>query len=73
MVFNDQIMCQNLLIIYLYMKEGSFVLFCSYEIHRTRMLQIMFLVFFESSRQVGMRGLGSMVFGLVVQKFLNIE
>jgi hypothetical protein len=38
------------------------------------MLQMMFLVFFESSRQGGMHGLGSMVvFGLAVQKFLNIE
>jgi hypothetical protein len=37
------------------------------------MLQIMFLVSFESSLQGGMRGLGSMMFGLAVQKFLNIE
>jgi hypothetical protein len=35
------------------MKEGSlicFVLFCSYEIHRTRMLQIVFLVGFSTRR-----------------------
>jgi hypothetical protein len=31
------------------MKEGSFVLFCSYEIHRSGMLQIVFLVSWESS------------------------
>jgi len=53
------------------MKEGS--LFCSYEIHQTRMLQIMFLVSLESCQQGGVHGLGSMTFGLVVQKFLNIE
>jgi hypothetical protein len=33
-----------------YMKEGSLFCFvCTYEIHRTRMLQIMFLVYSESS------------------------
>jgi hypothetical protein len=37
------------------------------------MLQIMFLVSLESSSQEGVHGLGSMTFGLVVQKFLNIE
>jgi hypothetical protein len=49
------------------------VLFCSYEIHRTGMLRIMFLVSLESSQQGGVHGLGSMTLGLVVQKFLNIE
>jgi hypothetical protein len=56
------------------MKEGS--LFCSYEIHRTGMLQIMFLMSLERSQQGGVHGLGSMAFGLAVQKvqkFLNIE
>jgi hypothetical protein len=53
------------------MKEGS--LFCGYEIHQIGMLQIVFLVSLESSRQGGVHGLGSMVFGLVVQKFLNIQ
>jgi hypothetical protein len=53
------------------MKEGS--LFCSYEIHETRMLQIVFLVSLESSQQGGVHGLGSMTFGLAAQKFLNIE
>jgi hypothetical protein len=54
--------------------EGScFVLFCSYEIHQTGMFQIMFLVSLESSQQGWVHGLGSMMFGLVVQKFLNIE
>jgi hypothetical protein len=53
------------------MKEGS--LFCNYEIHQTRMLQIVFLVSLESSWQGGVHGLGSMTFGLVAQKFLNIE
>jgi hypothetical protein len=37
------------------------------------MLQIMFLVSLESSQQGGMHGLGSMAFGLAVQKFFNIE
>jgi hypothetical protein len=50
------------------MKEGS--LFCNYEIHRTGMLQIVFLVSLESSQQEEVHGLGSMTFGLVVQKFL---
>jgi hypothetical protein len=36
-----------------------------------RMLQIPFLVSLESSRGGGVHGLGSMTFGLVVQKFLN--
>jgi hypothetical protein len=48
--------------------------FCSFEIHRTGMLQIMFFVSFESSRRGGgAHGLGSTMFGLAVQKFLNIE
>jgi hypothetical protein len=56
------------------MKEGSLiVLFCAYEIHRTGMLQIAFLLSLESSRRGGVHGLGSMRFGLAVQKFLNIE
>ncbi len=58
------------------MKEGSLfslVLFCSYEIHQTKTLQIMFLMSLESPRQGGVRGLGSTLFGLAVQKFLNIE
>jgi hypothetical protein len=59
---------------HLSMKEGSlfyFVLFCSYEIHRTRMV---LLVSLESSlRRVGVHELGSVVFGLGVQKFLNIK
>jgi len=50
-----------------------FVSFCNYEIHRTKMLQIVFLVSLESSRRGGVHGLGSMTFGLAVQKFLNIE
>jgi hypothetical protein len=37
------------------------------------MLQMAFLVSLESSRGGGMHQLGSMAFGLVVQKFLNIE
>jgi hypothetical protein len=56
------------------MKEGSlfcFVLFCSYEVHWIGMLQIVFLVSLESSGQGWMHGLGSMTFGLEVQKFLN--
>jgi hypothetical protein len=37
------------------------------------MLEIMFLVSLETSQQAGVHGLGSMTFGLVVQKFLNTE
>jgi hypothetical protein len=37
------------------------------------MLQIVFLVSLESFPQQGVHGLGSMTFGLAVQKFLNIE
>jgi hypothetical protein len=59
------------------MKQGSlFVLFCfvyNYEIYQTLMLQVMFLVSLESSGRRGVHGLGSMTFGLVVQKFLNAE
>jgi hypothetical protein len=60
-------------IIYLWRKVVCFVLFCSYGIHQTKMLQIMFLVSLESSWRGGAHGLGSMTFGLVMQKFLNIE
>jgi hypothetical protein len=35
------------------------------------MLQIMFLVSLKSSQRGGVHGLGSMTFGLVMQKFLN--
>ncbi len=39
-----------LIVAHVYMKEGIlFVLFCSYEIHQTGMLQIAFLVSLESS------------------------
>jgi len=37
------------------------------------MLQIACLVSLESSQGGGVDGLGSMTFGLVVQKFFNIE
>jgi hypothetical protein len=37
------------------------------------MLQIVSLVSLESSHLGGVQGLGSMMFGLVVQKFLIIE
>jgi hypothetical protein len=61
---------------HLSMKEGClFVLFCfvcTDEIHRIGMLQIAFLVSLESSWG-GVHRLGFIVFGLVVQKFLNIE
>ncbi len=61
------------LLLDLSMKEGSLFLFCSYEIHRTGILQIVFFVSLESSRQGWAYGLGSMMFWLAVQKFLNIE
>jgi hypothetical protein len=54
--------------------EGRyFVLCCRYEIHQTRMVEIVSLVSLESFRRGGVHGLGSMVFGLAMQKFLNIE
>jgi hypothetical protein len=37
------------------------------------MLQIVFLVYLESSQSGEVGGLGSMTLGLEVQKFLNIE
>jgi hypothetical protein len=56
------------------MKEGSLFCFVSPdEIHRTGMLQIVFLVSLESSQGGRVHQLGFMAFGLVVQKFLNIE
>jgi hypothetical protein len=56
------------------MKQGAlFVLYCTYEIHRTGMLQIMFLVSLESSGGGRVHQLGFMAFGLAMQKFLNIE
>jgi hypothetical protein len=61
---------------YLSMKEDSlccFVLFRTYEINRIRILHIVFLVSLESSQRIGLHGLGSMMFGLAMQKFLNIE
>jgi hypothetical protein len=62
------------LVTHLSMKEGSLFCFvCSYEIHQTRTLEIVFLVSLESSPQGGVHGLGSMTFGLVLQKLLNIE
>jgi hypothetical protein len=50
-----------------------FCFVCTYEIHRSGMLQIEFLVSSESSRGGGVHQLGFMSFGLAVQKFLNIE
>jgi hypothetical protein len=52
-------------------KVVCFVLFCSYEIHWTGMLQIVFLVSLESSWRGGVHGLSSITFGLVVQKVLE--
>ncbi len=57
--------------IYLWRKVVCFVLFCSYEIHWTRMLQIMFLVSLESSWWGGLHGLHSIMFGLAVQNVLE--
>jgi hypothetical protein len=52
--------------------EGRlFVLFCSYEIHRTGMFQMVFLVSLESSRRGAVHGLGSTTFGLAGQKFFE--
>jgi hypothetical protein len=56
------------------MKQGSFVCFvCTDEIHQAGMLQIVFLVSLESSQGGGVHQLGFMLFGLAMQKFLNIE
>jgi hypothetical protein len=44
------------LYIYLWRKVVCFVLFCSYEIHQTRMIQIMFFVSLESPRGGGCIG-----------------
>jgi len=49
---------------HLSVKEGS--LFCSHEIHQIGMLQIVFLISSESSRQGGVHGVGSMAFGLAM-------
>jgi hypothetical protein len=69
--YNNEFFLTN--IIYVWRKVVCFVLFCNYEIHWTGMLLIMFLVSLESSRWGGVHGFGSMMFGLAVQKFLNIE
>jgi hypothetical protein len=59
------------------MKEGSllvlFCFVCTYEIHQTGMLQIMFLVSLESLRGGRVHRLGFMAFELVMQKFLINE
>jgi hypothetical protein len=61
--------------IYLWRKGVCFVLFCfcSYEIHQTRMLQIVFLVSLESSQQGEVHGLGSMTFGAKVLEYWLIS
>jgi hypothetical protein len=46
---------------------------CIDEIQQTEMLEITILVSLESSRGRGVHQLGFMAFGLVVQKFSNIE
>jgi hypothetical protein len=53
------------------MKEGS--LFCFVVVRSTDASDLVFLVSLESSQQGGVHGLGSMTFGLALQKFLNIE
>jgi len=58
-------------VVNLSMKEGSF--FCFLIMRSTEpVFQITFLVSLENSRWGRVHGLGSMVFGLVVQIFLNI-
>jgi hypothetical protein len=56
---------------YLSMKEGClFVLFCTYRIHRTGMLQIMFLVSLESSlEEKGCIGLVSWCLDMLCKSF----
>ncbi len=53
----------------IYLQSKIVCLFCFYEIHQTEMLQIVFLVFLMKR----VHGVCFMMFGLVVQKFLNIE
>jgi hypothetical protein len=53
----------------IYLRSKVVCLFCFDEIHQIEMLQIMFLV----SLMKRVHGLCFMMFGLVVQKFLNIE
>ncbi len=55
--------------------EGStlFVLFCTYEIYRTRMLQIVFLVSLESSQGGGVHRLGSMMFAKVLKYWMTFS
>ncbi len=43
--------------VYLWRKVVGFVLFCGYAIHLTKMLQIMFLVYSQSSNEEGCMGL----------------
>jgi hypothetical protein len=60
----------------LFMKEGSLFCFVGMRsIEQGWMLEIVFFISLESSRRRrgGVHGLGSMMFGLAVQKFLNIE
>ncbi len=45
------------ILVYLWKKVVCFILFCRYEIHQTRMLQIMFLMSLESSQRVEVHGL----------------
>jgi len=54
-------------------KVGCFVLFCIVIMRSTELgcFRFVFLVSLESSRQGGVHGLGFMMFGLMVQKFLN--
>jgi hypothetical protein len=42
-------------------------------LHQTGMLRTVFFMSLESSQRKGVHGLDSMTFGLMVQKFLNIE
>ncbi len=60
-------------LIYLWREVDCFV-FCNYDIHQTEMLQIVFFwCRWKALNKDGCMGFGSMAFGLVVQKFLNIE
>ncbi len=63
----------KVLVLILSMKEGS--LFCIVLMRSTEpgCFRSCFLLNLESSRQGGVHGLGSMTFGLAMQKFLNVE
>ncbi len=61
-------------LVYLWRKVVCFVLFvCHHEINQIEAFQIAFFMSLDSSQQGGVHWVGFMMFGLAVQRFLNIE